>query len=121
MQDKPPAEMLVAAVREALDAGLGPGFPQKVAANALGIAQRELELAPSFDRAERNRLAELVGRDGSLGELNRELARMIRDGAASNTDGLIRHLVFTTCAKLAVDQPGYPGLRTWRAERTDTR
>jgi hypothetical protein len=41
--DDPPAALIVAEVRSALEAGLAPGFPQKVAANALGIAERELE------------------------------------------------------------------------------
>lgn len=40
--DDPPAALILAAVRAALETGLAPGFAQKVAANALGIAQREL-------------------------------------------------------------------------------
>lgn len=41
MFDDPPAGLILAEVRDALAAGLAPGFAQKVAANALGIALRE--------------------------------------------------------------------------------
>ena len=115
MQDDPPAALLVAEARKALEHGLAAGFPQKVAANALGIAQRELELAPSFAEAERERLAELIGRGGPLADLNREFAQAVRESDAPNNHGLVRHLVLATCAKLAVDQPGYPGYRAWRS------
>ncbi|HEU4820777.1 MAG TPA: hypothetical protein VFS87_06430, partial [Qipengyuania sp.] len=40
--DDPPAAAIFLEVQSARAAGLAPGFAQKVAANALGIAQREL-------------------------------------------------------------------------------
>lgn len=112
MQDDPPAPLLVAEARMALEAGLAPGFPQKVAANALGIAQRELELGPALAAAERARLAALLERDGELSELNRALAEEVRDGVGLPHDALQDHLIRTTIAKLSVDQPQYPGFRT---------
>jgi hypothetical protein len=75
--DDPPAALIVAEVRAALEAGLAPGFAQKVAANALGIAQRELAAKP-LDHA---------------------------------GDDEVEVLILATLAKLAVDQPGYPGFR----------
>ena len=55
MLDNPPAAVLIAEARKALEEGLAPGFPQKVAANAVGIAERELELGPEFAAAEMTR------------------------------------------------------------------
>ncbi|WP_133364972.1 phosphotransferase family protein [Qipengyuania sediminis] len=40
--DDPPAALIVAQVRAALAQGIAPGFAEKVAVNALGIAEREL-------------------------------------------------------------------------------
>ena len=42
MADDPPATLLIAEVRSLLEKGIPDTFQQKVAANALGIALREL-------------------------------------------------------------------------------
>lgn len=94
MADSPPPAALIAEVRRALDAGLAPGFPQKVAANALGIAQRELENGPPLTADEAARLC-----------------AAIRAGAID--DALVSELIRVTLAKLAIDQPAYPGYRAW--------
>ena len=112
MQDDPPAALLVAEARQALDAGLAAGFAQKVAANALGIAQREVETGPWLAQDERARLAALLGGDADLAAWNRQLAESLRDGRIDpENPAVIAHLILTTCAKLAVDQPGYPAFR----------
>lgn len=80
MFDDPPARLILAEVRDALVAGLAPGFAQKVAANALAIALREQ--ATPFPPEQ--------GAD--------EVADLIRN----------------TLAKIAVDQPAYPGFRALR-------
>ena len=116
MQDNPPASLLVAEARKALDAGLAPGFPQKVAANALGIAQRELELGPAYAAEEQGRLAELIEDTGSVDDLNRKLVEAIRAGHARDGSDVMRHLILTTCAKLSIDQPSYPGFRALRSK-----
>ena len=94
MTDDPPAALLIAEVRKALDAGLAPGFAQKVAANALGIAQRELEHAPPASEPELTHLAEAI-REGN------------RDEA------LIGDLIRLAVGKLRIDQPSYPPFRLW--------
>ncbi len=115
MLDSPPAALLIAEARKALEEGLAPGFPQKVAANALGIAGRELELGTSFHADEMRRLMALVGEDGDLVARNRRLAEGIRTGQPSLDEAaLADHLIRTTIAKLTVDQPGYPAFRQWR-------
>ena len=118
MYDRPTAAELVGAVRDFLEQQAMPAleglaaFHARVAANALGIVQRQLELAPGHEAAERARLAVLLGRDGSLYEQNRELCRRIRSGElGAGTPGLLEHLRETTLAKLAVDQPRYAGYR----------
>ena len=116
MQDDPPADLLVAETRKALDAGLAPGFPQKVAANALGIAQRELERGPCYAEDERTRLFELLGETGGVEELNRKLAQAIRAGDGLRESDVMRHLILTTCAKLSIDQPAYPGFLALRSQ-----
>lgn len=117
MFDKPPPPLLIAEARKALDAGVAPGFPQKVVANALGIAQRQLERGPLLTDQEGRRLAALLEANGSLAELNAALSAAIRDGAvAAHSPALLDHLIRTTIAKLEIDQPGYPAFRAWRGE-----
>jgi hypothetical protein len=116
--DRPSPSLLIAEARKALDAGVAPGFPQKVVANALGIAQRELEMGPSLADGERNRLAALLGAEGDLPTLNARLSAAIRQSAIAPDDpALLDHLVRTTVAKLEIDQPAYPAFRAWRADR----
>ena len=63
------------------------------------------------------RLTQLLGMQGSLGELNRALAERIASGEADlNTPGLAEHLWQTTMDKLAVDQPNYAAYRRERGE-----
>jgi len=114
MQDQPTAEELVGAVRDFI---LNVAMPQlqardafhaRVAANALGIVQRELKIAPDANAQEHVRLRQLVGVDGTLEELNRELCNRIRNGEFDlETPGLSDHLWETTLTKLAIDQPKY--------------
>jgi hypothetical protein len=126
MQDQPtPAEILTA-VAAFLKTVTGPeiaphiGFQIRVAANALELAQRDITLSPAEDAAELARLAALLGHDGTLLELNTELARRIETGEADlTTPGLAEHLWATTLAKLAVDQPNYSGYRAALAEKAN--
>ena len=114
MQDQPSAIELLRAVRSFLQDQAIPrlegraAFHGRIAVNALAIVERGLELGPAQDDAERERLEALLGRTGSLDELNRELCRRIRAGEVDlDTPGLAEHLRQTTLAKLAVDQPRY--------------
>lgn len=87
-------------------------FHARVAANALGIVSRELSHAPQAGTEEMARLKALLGHDGSLEELNRELCRRIREGTIGlDTPGLKEHLDRSTRDKVAIDQPSYSGLK----------
>jgi hypothetical protein len=116
--DQPSMRELVEAVRDFLEQKAMPelkghtAFHARVAANALSIVVRELEQGPQSAKDERARLQKLLGREGTLEDLNRELCRRIRDGAFTlDTPGLAEHLTITTREKVAIDQPNYSGLR----------
>ena len=118
MQDQPtPSEVIgaVAAFLKTVVAAQTTGatsFQARVAANALEMMRRQLDLAPAEDAAELARLKTLLKTDGSLAELNVELARRIEAGELDlATPGLSDHLWATTMAKLAVDQPTYAAYR----------
>lgn len=90
-------------------------FHARVAANALGIVVRELELGPRAADTEKSQLIALLGRDGSLDEMNRELCAQIRHGKIDiESEALRQHLELTTLDKVAIDQPGYSGLKIAR-------
>ena len=114
MQDQPTPSEIIGAVAVFLKSVVAPqttgaiSFQARVAANALEMMRRQLDLAPAQDAAELARLKALLGRDGDLADLNAELARRIETGETDlSTPGLAEHLWATTMAKLAVDQPTY--------------
>ncbi|MCZ7525112.1 MAG: DUF6285 domain-containing protein [Acidimicrobiia bacterium] len=118
MQDRPTAAELVEAVREFLERDVMPAtdgrvsFHARVAANVLGMVERELALDPEIDRSERARLVALLGHDGSLADLNAELARAVRDGSLDDRrDEVFAHVRETVRAKLLVTDPRHLGTR----------
>ena len=118
MQDQPSAIELVEAVTEFIRNHAMPqlqghaAFHARVAANALDIVKRELEIGPDAATAEMTRLKTLLSKDGTLDELNRELCEKIEKGEVTlDTPGLREHLWETTLTKLAIDQPKYSGYR----------
>jgi hypothetical protein len=118
MQDPPTiAELLTATtafLREVAMPGLSghAAFHARVAANALDVVKRELELRPAAERDEHARLRQLLHAEGSLAELNALLSRRIASGEVSlQTPGLAAHLWATTLAKVAIDQPTYASYR----------
>jgi len=127
MQDQPSAIELIDAVTEFIRNHAMPqlqghaAFHALVAANALDIVKRELEIGPEANRQERERLMALLGRDGTLDELNRALCEKIRTGEmGQETPGLVDHLWDITLTKLAIDQPKYSGYRRALEEKNKT-
>ena len=114
-QDRPSASELLAAIADFLREEASPaldkaeprlGFQMRVAVNALAILEREARLGPAADAREHARLAKLLGRDGTLEELNRELARQLRSGQRDESDGeLMAHLEATVADKIAIANP----------------
>ena len=114
MQDEPTPIELTRAVADFLRDDITPmisghnAFKLRVAINILDLVTRQLTLEEGGDAAESERLAKLLGVQGSLIEQNRALAEKIAKGEVDlATPGLPEHLWQTTLAKLAVDQPNY--------------
>ena len=123
MQDRPDAAELALAVREFIETEILPGiddprlrFRTLVAANGLGILERELTLGPPLSSREVESLRRLLGRPGPIPDdpdelrrlsrdLNRELARRIRSGDVP--EGTLAHLMTTVADKLRVASPRY--------------
>jgi hypothetical protein len=64
------------------------------------------------DIAEHAGLRSLMGQDGDLMALNRELGARIREGTIDiSNPALAAHLRATTVAKVQIDQPTYSGLK----------
>jgi hypothetical protein len=102
------AEHLAVHVRPAL--GGHAGFEALVAANLLAIAARELDLGPQLRAAEQRELAELLGREAPLEELEAELAGRIRSGELDDRrTEVLAALRSGARARLRVANPGYAG------------
>ncbi len=114
-QDRPTASELLSAIADFLREEATPvldkaeprlGFQMRVAVNSLAILEREARLGPTADAAERARLVKLLGHDGSLEDLNRELANQLRAGARDESDpALMAHLQATITDKIAIANP----------------
>ncbi len=114
MQDEPTPVELTKAVADFLRHDITPmisghnAFKLRVAINMLDLVTRQLTLEQGSDAAEAARLTQLLGMQGSLGDLNRALADRIAKGDVDlQTPGFAEHLWQTTMDKLAVDQPNY--------------
>jgi len=123
MQDRPNAAELAQAVREFIETEMLPGiddprlrFRTLVAANGLGILERELALGATLLRREVGSLARLLGHADPLpddleelrrlvSDLNRELALRIR--ADDTPEGTLAHLLATVADKLRIASPRY--------------
>jgi hypothetical protein len=113
LHDEPSMAALLEAVREFLEHDVIPAtegrvrFHVRVAANVVGMVERELALGAEQDAAHRADLARLGV------ETEAELARAIRsgelDGRLAEVAAVVRR---TVAAKLAVAHPGYDGGRS---------
>lgn len=110
MIDAPTAAEIAASVarwRETRGADVS-DFEERVAANALGIAEREAALWPAAEARAVARLRALTGPDGGFAALEAALAAMIRAREIAPTDpALIGHLIAAARDRLAIDQPSY--------------
>jgi len=85
-RDRPDAPELIATAAEHLAVNVRPAlaghdaFEALIAANLLAIALRELELGPALRAGEEEDLAQLLGREGRLEDLEERLAAQIRAG-----------------------------------------
>ena len=123
--EMPRIDELVSSVRDYLRDDVMPategrlGFMARVASNSLDIVLRDLALGGPERSLEHGRLRALLGADGDLESLRWRLVHALRDGSmALDTPGLAEHLRQTVANQVAIDQPGYSGLKTaaaWKA------
>jgi hypothetical protein len=116
MQDRPSAAELLAAVRAFIEEdvmGAVEGrvaFHARVAANALGMIERELQLGPAIEAEEVARARALLGHEGDARTLEAELAAAIRQGEKDFDDpAVVGHVRATVRDKLRVANPKYLG------------
>lgn len=110
----PRTEELVEAVSGWID-GIRPSltnprdaFLARVAVNVLGVVRRELTEGPAAEAAATERLAAVLGHDGSFEALNAELCAALKSGEVdAETPGLLAALKANALDQVAIDQPNY--------------
>ena len=112
--DRPTADEMLEAVEEFLRDKVMPAvtghvnFHARVAANVIASVRREIAQSPDIERDQRARLMTLLGRDGDVETLNRELCEEIREGTRELDDpDLLDHLRKVAVENLGVDNPKY--------------
>jgi hypothetical protein len=112
--DRPAATELIASAAEHLAVNVRPAldghraFEALIAANLLAIALRELELGPELRTADQRDLAGLLGRDGSLEELEASLAAQIRGGELQDRWAEVLAVLRESARRrLRIDNPQY--------------
>jgi hypothetical protein len=117
--DMPRTDELVVSVRDYLRNDVmaategRTNFLARVAANSLDIVLRELALGSKQRELELERLQELFGSRDELETLRWKLVHALRDGSMPlERPGLAEHLRQTVANQVAIDQPGYSGLKT---------
>lgn len=109
----PRTEELVESVRLWIDEirpGLDPrnAFLARVAANAMATVYRELTLGPVAEARAIVAMAEVLGHEGTYGELNHALCNRIHAGDFTvETPGLLAALKVMARDQIAIDQPSY--------------
>lgn len=116
--EMPRIDELLESVRDYLRAEVMPahegrvGFMARVASNSLDIVLRDGALGPRHRELERERLRALLGAGGDLESLRWRLVHALREGSlALDAPGLAAHLRLTVANQVAIDQPGYSGLK----------
>jgi|SRR5215475_1169310 len=81
-------------------------FKTRVTINVLNTIRRELELGGSQAAEERSRLAAILGHEGAVEEMSKELAKLIRDkGIPLDDPALNTHLRLSLAEALKINNP----------------
>jgi hypothetical protein len=109
---RPDAAALLAVLRQYLETDLPPLLPDyhkfqlRIAGRLLAMLEREVTEGVAMDAAELERLRQLLGRDGSLADLNTMLAQAIRDGAMDLDDAALQNYLRQSLADaLRINNP----------------
>ena len=116
--DRPTADEMLEAVEEFLRDKVMPAvsghlnFHARVAANVIASVRREIAQSPAIEHDQRDRLMALLGHDGDVEALNRQLCEEIREGRRDLDDpALLDHLRKVAVENLGVDNPKYSAYR----------
>ena len=114
---------LLAAVRQFLREEVLPelkgfkAYTTRVAANALGIVARELEMGAGLAELD-NQIASTLDLHGQAGPVTRQIALALRDGTMAHDQRILSYLRQRTLHSCAIDNPKYSGLHQARARWT---
>ena len=121
--DRPSVDELLEAVEEFLRDHAMPALPGhlsfhgRVAANVVGIVRREITQSDQIEADQLQRLMAILSHEGSLRDLNRELAQQIRSGEIKWDDpALMDHNKKFAIEELGVDNPRYSAFKKAMAE-----
>ena len=115
MRDEPTAVDLLETARRTLMEEILPALPAErryaahLVAAAMAIAAREAEAGQAAEDSEHAALARLLGKDGTLEDLNRAFAAAIRAGRFDVRNRAAAHALLSeaTLAKLRENNPAY--------------
>ncbi|MGW0246502.1 DUF6285 domain-containing protein [Nocardia goodfellowii] len=82
-------------------------FEIRLAAELLRIAEREIGMGAGIRLADEHRLRRLLDTDGTYPELERTLARRLRDPAPIEWQSTITYLRASAAERLRIANPGY--------------
>jgi hypothetical protein len=89
-------------------------YNTRVAANALAIVAREIEIGPQLAALDAQ-MAAALGMSAAAGPVSRQIALGLRDGTVMLDPRLLAYLQQRAMLALAIDNPKYSGLQQARA------
>ena len=90
------------------------GYNVRVAANAVGIVERELEMGAGL-KALDEQIASTLGLDVQAGPITRQVALALRDGTLVADEIVLHYLRKRSLLAITIDNPKYSGLQQARA------
>ncbi|MDG2045946.1 MAG: DUF6285 domain-containing protein [Halioglobus sp.] len=111
---------LLAAVRQFLREEVLPeldgfkAYTTRVAANALGIVAREMEMGADLAELDKQ-IASALNLDAQAGPVMRQIALALRDGTMDEDQRILEYLKQRTLHACAIDNPKYSGLHQARS------
>jgi hypothetical protein len=88
-------------------------YTTRVAANALGIVAREMQMGAGLAELDA-RIATALGLDAQAGAIPRQIALGLRDGTLVVDERVLSYLKQRTLLSIAIDNPKYSGLQQAR-------
>ena len=88
-------------------------YNTRVAANALGIVAREMQLGAGLVELDKQ-IAATLGLDAQAGAITQQIALALRDGTLVADARVLSYLKQRTLLAIAIDNPKYSGLQQAR-------